>query len=135
MTYLSVLNDKRLKNVVAEIRFRGHAFATIHRFCVFVQPSPIGFDAAGTDRLRVVLACGIVYEHAKELLDRFIKALFLAILPAVPPSPVDGGTLPKFLWPSKSSSGHPPPPPLSFSLKEPWKMAHISYILFRFIGG
>ena len=116
MTYLSVLNDKRLKNFVAEFRFRGHAFATIHRFCGFVQPGPIGFDAASTDLLRVVLACGVVCDHAKELLNRFIKAPFLVFFPAVPPSPVDGGTLPKFLWPSKSSSGHRPPPPPSFSL-------------------
>ena len=114
MTYLSVLNDKRLKNVVAEIRFRGHAFATIHRVRGFAQPAPIA-----TDRLRVVLACGVVCDHAKELLNRFIKAPFLAIFPAVPPSPVDGGRLPKFLWPSKSSSGHRPPPPLYVSIEEP----------------
>ena len=80
MTYLSVLNNIRLNNVVAEIRIRGHAFATIHRVRGFVQPGTIGQDAAGTDTFRVVLACGVVCDHAKELFDHSLQMLLIFFL-------------------------------------------------------
>ena len=57
---------------------------------------------------------------------------FLALLPAVPPPPVYGGTLPKFLWPSESSSSPHPYPPRSFSpAKEPSSRDTLALSLLR----